>query len=170
MSPEIPHLLAGVLLLFFGRRFFWLFVGLVGYLFGFEFATEYLSVEPRWLAVGVAALVGVAAAVLAMFFQLVAAGVAGFGAGLYVATALMGLEPAWVAVLCGAVGVLIAVAIFGWALVLLSALAGAAALVDSFDLEPAVRLIVFVILAALGIAFQSAGMQRSSSGKRQHAS
>ena len=169
MGPEILHLLAGVLLLFFGRRFFWLFVGLVGYLFGFEFATEYLSVEPQWLAVGLAALFGVAAAVLAMFFQLIAAGIAGFGAGLYTVTALMATAPAWIAVLCGVVGAAIAVALFGWALVLLSALAGAAALLDPFDLEPAVRVIAFVVLAALGIAFQAAGMQRSSSGGRERA-
>jgi len=170
VSPEILQPLIGVVLLFFGRRFFWLFVGLVGYLVGFDFATGYLNVEPPWLAVGLAALVGVAAAVLAMFFQLVAAGIAGFAAGLYAAMALMGPEPAWIALVCGAVGALIAVAIFGWALVLLSAVAGAAALVDSIDLEPGVRLIAFVVLAALGVAFQAAGMQRSASGSREHAS
>ena len=118
---EILHLLAGVLLLFFGRRFFWLFVGLVGYLLGFEFATEYLNVESRWLAMGLAALVGVASAVLSMFFQLVAVGIAGFGAGLYAAMELLVSASPWIGVLCGALGAAVAVAVFGWALVLLSA-------------------------------------------------
>lgn len=165
MNPEILHLLIGVLLLFFGRRFFWLFVGLVGYLVGFQVATQYLNVEPHWLAMLLAALFGVVAAVFAMFWQLVAAGIAGFGAGLYVATALMGPGPPWIALACGAMGALLAVAIFGWALVLLSALAGAAALVDPLELEPAVRGIVFVALAAVGIAFQAAGMRRSAPSK-----
>jgi hypothetical protein len=168
VNLEIPHLLIGALLLFFGRRFFWLFVGLVGYLVGFDFATGSLNVDPRWLAVVLAALVGVAAAVLAMFFQLAAAGIAGFGVGLYAATALTGTAtPSWIAVLCGTVGAVIAVAVFGWALVLLSALAGAAALINPFELAPTMRVVAFVVLAALGIAFQSAGMQRSSGGGRQ---
>ena len=170
MNLEILHLLAGVLLLFFGRRFFWLFVGLVGYLLGFEFATEYLNVESQWLAMGLAALFGVASAVLSMFFQLVAVGIAGFGAGLYAAMELLVSASPWIGVLCGALGAAVAVAVFGWALVLLSALAGAAALLDPFDLEPGVRMIAFVVLAALGIAFQAAGMQRGSARRRERVS
>jgi len=165
VPEQLPHLLIGVLLLFFGRRFFWLFVGLVGYLVGFQFATQQLNIEPHWLAMLLAALFGVVAAVFAMFWQLVAAGIAGFGAGIYLSTALMGTGPPWIAIACGAVGALVAVAIFGWALVLLSSLVGAVAIVDSLSLESTVRLIVIVVLAAVGIAFQAAGMRRSTPSK-----
>jgi hypothetical protein len=52
------------------------------------------------------------------------------------------------------------VALFGWALVVLSAMAGAAALLDPFDLPSGTRLIGFVGLAALGIGVQAIGMER----------
>jgi hypothetical protein len=162
MTPEmLSHLVVGAILLFFGRRLFWLFVGAVGFLSGFELAEQLFGVEPGWVAFAVGLLVGGAAAVLAMFFQLVAAGIAGFGVGVYAALELVGPgAPAWLAALCGAVGAVVAVAVFGWALVVLSAMAGAAALLDPFDLASGTRLIGFVALAALGIGVQAIGMER----------
>jgi uncharacterized membrane protein YuzA (DUF378 family) len=71
MTPEmLSHLVVGAILLFFGRRLFWLFVGAVGFLSGFELAEQLFGVEPGWVAFAVGLLVGGAAAVLAMFFQL----------------------------------------------------------------------------------------------------
>jgi hypothetical protein len=160
-SDMLLHLGAGVLLLFFGRRVFWLFVGVVGYLVGFEFAEQTLQVEPAWVALAVGLVVGGVAALLAVFFQLVAAGIAGFGVGVYAALELLGpAAPPWLGVACGALGAILAVAVFGWALVILSALAGAAAVLDPFTLSAGLRGLAFVVLAAIGMAVQAAGMPR----------
>ena len=168
MTTEmLSHLVVGAILLFFGRRVFWLFVGAVGFLSGFELAEQLFGVEPGWTAVVVGLLVGGAAAMLAMFFQLVAAGIAGFGVGFYAALELAGPgAPAWLAALCGAAGSLLAVVLFGWALVVLSALAGAAALLDPFDLASGARLIGFVVLAGVGIGVQAVGMERGEARRR----
>jgi hypothetical protein len=153
-GPETPilALLAGLVLLVAGRRLFWLFVGLVG------FITVYRWFEPRWL---LALLAGVVGIVLAIFLQRVAIAVAGFFAGGWFAVQFFGLHMAhphgrdlFLFVIVGVIAAVLALRVFDLALVILSSLAGADLIVGALHPRPGPAKLLLVILALVGIAVQ----------------
>ncbi len=159
----IIRLLVGGALLVLGRKLFWLFVAAVGFAAGWAVATDLLSVEPEWLALVIAVVVGVAGALVAQFVQRLAIGLAGFLAGAFLALSLvrlLNLEAAWggwLALLAGGiVGAILLGAVFDWALIGLSSLAGALLIAQAFDLSSTARLLVLVGLFVLGVILQSA--------------
>ena len=60
-------ILIGAVLLLVGRRLFWLFVGGVGFLVGFNFAGQALQEQPQWVIFSVAIGVGLVAAIFSIF-------------------------------------------------------------------------------------------------------
>jgi small-conductance mechanosensitive channel len=152
--PETPllALLAGLVLLVAGRRLFWLFVGLVG------FITVYRWLEPRWLLALLAGLLGI---VLAIFLQRVAIAAAGFFAGGWFAVQLFGFHMAnprgsdlLIFVVAGVIAAILSLALFDLALVILSSLAGADLIVGALHPRPGVAKPLLLVLAAVGIAVQ----------------
>ena len=155
-------LVIGLAVLLAGRRLFWLFVGATGFVVGLRGGAELLSGQPEWIVIVVALGVGVVGALLAIFFQWVAIALAGFAAGAHtalVAARLLGApagEWSWVAGLAG--GLLAAALLlwlWDWILVTLSALVGAAMLVQLTHFGPAVTALVFVGLAVVGVVVQA---------------
>jgi hypothetical protein len=63
-------------------------------------------------------------------------------------------------VLAGVVGAVIAALVMDWAIIVLTSLAGAAAIVTSFAMAPVLQTVLFVVLASVGIAIQSRGLER----------
>ena len=160
IGPETPllALLAGLVLLVAGRRLFWLFVGLVG------FITVYRWFEPHWLLALLAGLVGI---VLAIFLQRLAIAVAGFFAGGWFAVQFFGLHMAHpqardllLFVVAGVIAAILAVALFDLALVILSSLAGADLIVGAFHPRPGVAQMLLVILVLVGFAVQTGSAAR----------
>lgn len=156
--------LLGAALLLFGRRLFWLLVAGAGFLVGAHLADVWLVEQPQWVVVMAAVVAGVLGALLAIFFQRAAFGIAGLLAGaavaLQTAAALGMTDSQWIpAAIGGALGLLAALLLTDWALIVLSALIGAAALAASltaaFDLQPTIRPLVMLVLAFVGILFQS---------------
>src|SRR4051812_21906848 len=85
----ILSVIVAALLLFFGQRLYWLFVGGIGFVVGMDLATRALIGQPEWVILLAAILAGIVGAVLAIFFQRVAIGIAGFFAGGYLAQAAL---------------------------------------------------------------------------------
>ncbi len=79
LSTPIAAIIAGGLLLIFGRRLFWLFVGVVGFVVAYRLAGAYLGSEGAGWAVAIAA--GVLGGVAAVLVQKLVVTVAGFAAG-----------------------------------------------------------------------------------------
>ncbi len=79
------QILIGALLLAFGRRLFWLFVGVCGFAAGLYVASQLVAAQSEWLALLVALSAGAVGALLAIFFQRLAVGVAGFLGGALIA-------------------------------------------------------------------------------------
>src|SRR5947207_12096335 len=77
------NILVGFVLLCFGRRLFWLFVGAAGFIAGMMAAQELFPGEPNLPTILVALLTGIIGAVLSVFLQKVALAVAGFLMGGY---------------------------------------------------------------------------------------
>ena len=163
-STPIAALVAGGLLLLFGRRLFWLFVGVIGFVVAYRLAGAYLGGEGEGWIIAVAG--GVLGAVAAVLVQKLAVTLAGFAAGavgfIWLAEQLgwsLGLPALVGALVAGLLGAALVRWLFGIGLVALSALAGAALVVEGLGLEEP-RGVVFVILAGVGALVQLSGRRR----------
>jgi hypothetical protein len=157
----IAGLVAGGLLLVFGRKLFWLFVGAVGFFAGMTLATQFFP-NNSGLSLVVGVVIGLIGAVLAVFFQRVAVIGAGFLAGGYLATTLLGMftaSPAttsWLPFLVGGIlGALLMVAIFDWALIMISSLTGAVLIANYAQAGQPYTVLLIVGLFILGVVLQA---------------
>ncbi len=167
---NVLRVLVGVLLLILGRQLFWLFVGGIGFVAAIDLVSRLASTWPVWLTLLVALAAGIVGALLAVFLQEFAVGVSGFLAGGYVTLALLrilDLQMAgltWLLILVGAViGLGFALAVFEWALILLSSLSGAVIVAQAlsaqpFNLNQPLTLLIFVGALGIGIVIQAKSM------------
>jgi len=161
-------LLAGAALLLAGRRLFWLFVGVVGFLVGYRVALQILGPHVQgthWLVAVGAGLLGI---VLALALQRMAVALAGFFVGGYAATVLFGLNLAkadltslLLFVVAGVIAAVLALRLFEGALIILSALAGASLVTEGLHLRHGTGSLLLVILALVGMAIQAGLTARS---------
>ena len=73
--------LIGIVILFFGRKLFWLCVAAVGFLAGIELAPHLVTEPSPLLQLGVALVLGLLGTLLALLLQKIAIAVVGFLAG-----------------------------------------------------------------------------------------
>ena len=171
---EWLNIIAGLAVLFFGRRLFWLFVGCVGFIVGFKIASEVLQGPPAWLILLIAAGVGVFGAIASIFLQRIFVIVAGFFAGGYCLSTLApaalhvsGEVAMWITFAVGGLlGAILSIALLDPALIALSALAGATAVSQNVPLEPSARALLFVVLLVLGIVVQTGQYTRETRPQR----
>ena len=164
MNLPIPILsvLIGAIVLFFGRRLFWLCVAAVGFAAGMEVAPHLIHEPSPVLQLTVALFLGFMGAFLALFLQKIAIVIAGFLAGGKLA---MGLVAAFIAegarypgitfIVGGIIGAILLLAVFDWALIVLSAVVGAHLISHTVVLPPTGATLLFVGLAAIGIIVQA---------------
>jgi hypothetical protein len=152
-------LIAGAALLLAGRRLFWLFVGLVGFLTVYRWFEPYGAAPNVRLVVAV--LAGLVGIVLAIFLQKVAVALAGFFVGGWFVAQLLGLNMAHpggmnllIFAVAGILAAILAVKLFDVALVILSSLAGAGMIVDALHPVPNLRQILILVLFVVGMAVQ----------------
>jgi hypothetical protein len=148
-------------LLFFGRKLFWLFVGAVGFLVGVEVAAVLFPHQPDWSLIA-GLILGLIGAIAAVLVQKIAIGIAGFLAGGYFLMSLLrawtALSPdmSWISFLIGGVvGALLMYAIFDWTLIFLSSISGAHLIVHPFVLSHAAASVAVLVLAIIGILAQA---------------
>jgi hypothetical protein len=129
---------------------------------GTELATQFLQGQPAWVIVLVALIVGIASASFALFVQRLALAMAGLVAGGYVAASLVSvlrIEAVWLPWLAylfgGLLGGVLVTAVFDWALLILSSLTGAALIVQTMRIGSVPAVLLFLVLAGLGIAVQA---------------
>ena len=172
-SPAaVVQLLAGAVLLLFGRRMFWLLVAAIGFLIGLGLADAYLSVDTvalRWI-VGI--LAGVLAGLAAVFLQrfaISAAGALAAGYSTYWYLSLTWDPPQlwnWALVVVAAiVGLLIARTVFDFGLIFISALAGATLVLEAVGSEASISRWMFLVLVLVGTAVQASWRPRKSGKK-----
>ncbi|MCJ7545470.1 MAG: DUF4203 domain-containing protein [Deltaproteobacteria bacterium] len=159
----------GLILLIFGRKLFWLFVSIVGFLVGMEFIDLLLVDQSIWVKLLGGLGAGLLGALLAIFVQRVAFVLAGFFAGAYFALLLahpLGIAGASLilAVAGGVVGAIVAALLMDWAIIALSCLAGAAAIVSRLGLRDVNMAIVFLVLVIIGILVQAKLMEHAEEG------
>ncbi len=156
------YIVLGIMMLVGGRRFFWVFVGAMGFVAGFTYGKEIFGFESVQTLLIAASIIGVIGIVISLFMQGIAIGIAGFLAGSYVTFSLLPLfgqyspEVTWLITLIGGVvGVVLSILIIDWMLIFLSSLTGAAIIVQYISPESWVKPAMWVVLALSGIVIQT---------------
>jgi hypothetical protein len=159
----------GVIILFFGRKLFWLCVAAVGFAVGVEIAPLLVNEPSSLLALLIALAFGVLGALLALFLQKMAIAGLGFLAGGKLAAAIAAAffvhhaqYSTIVFVVGGIIGAILLLAVFDWALIVVSSCIGAYLIQAAILLPPTGSTLVFVAIAIVGILVQAASYRRTA--------
>jgi hypothetical protein len=152
--------IVGVALLLAGRKFFWLFIGALGFITGIQVTAAFWQ-GPDWLLLIIGLIVGVIFAALATFVQALAIGAAGFLSGGYVALMLVGMlgmevgTLSWIVyIIGGLIGVVLVGFLFDWAIITLSSFAGASLVTQTFFAQSDNARLIFLALIIVGVIVQ----------------
>jgi len=155
-------IILGILLLFFGRRLFWLFVGVAGFIAGLTLAPHLISGQSELAILLIAIIAGIIGAFLAVMFEGLAILIAGFLAGGYLMTTLLvsvgssvSAEPSVIYIIGGIIGLILVAVFFDWAIIILSALLGSEIFMPNLHISGSVHWLFFLVLVFAGIAVQA---------------
>lgn len=159
----LPRVLAGAALLLFGRRLFWLLVGVIGFTLGYEYGAQMYAGASDTMILSVALAAGLVGGILAYFVQALMIAVTGFLVGARLGVVLFNaLHPIpnrdfWLLAFLagGIIGAALLVSVFDAALLFLSSLFGASLIVETVELPPYQKLALFFVLLAVGLGVQS---------------
>jgi len=167
-SIPIFSVLIGVVVLFFGRKLFWLCVAAIGFAAGVELAPRLVQEPSVILSLTIALFLGIIGALLGLFLQKIAIAVLGFLAGGKLAGAIAAAffvhyaqHSTIIFVIGGIIGAILLLVLFDWALIVVSALIGAHLIQSVITLPQSGLTIVFIGLAVIGILVQAASLRRS---------
>jgi hypothetical protein len=172
MTASVPIVgaLLGALILFLGRRLFWLCVAAVGFAAGVELAPRLIHEPSPLLALTIALVLGFIGALLALFLQKIAIAIAGFFAGGKLALAIAAAFAQQTQyfgltfLIGGIIGAILLLVVFDWALIVLSAVVGAYLIQSAIALPPTGAGILFLVLVVVGVLVQ-AGLFRRARGE-----
>jgi hypothetical protein len=170
---DVVRLLLGLIILLAGRNVFWLCIGAIGFLLGVDLASLWLVDQAAWVVVGIGIAAGLIGALLAVVLERVGFALAGLYAAVFLTIAFagrLGLErilPAMV-VVTGVVGAILGALLTDWAIIIFSALVGAAVISSIFVMTPAAQYAGLVALATLGVIVQRSMLARSHSRQGGH--
>ena len=161
-GTQFISIVVGLVVLTLGRKLFWLFVGVVGFGVGLTLATELLQVQPDWVILIIALMIGLIGALLAVFIQKIAVIIAGFlmgGYGLiWLLTQLLTNDfDQWIWLVFfvgGLIGGILADSLFDAVLIVLSTLAGTLLIIQVLTINDLVKAILFIVLITVGIVIQ----------------
>jgi hypothetical protein len=158
----ILRILIGIILLLAGRKLYWLFVAVVGFIVGFVLAEILFPQGSTWLLVLVGLAVGSICALLAVFINRLAIALVGFFGGGFLAIQLLavlrvyGEDLHWVPFLIGGIiGTILAALFFDWALIIFSSLVGAFLIGSIWEITPTWANILISMLFLLGVVTQA---------------
>lgn len=158
----------GAVILFFGRKLFWLCVAAIGFAAGVELAPYVVHEPTSLLQLTFAVLLGFIGALLALFLQKIAIGVAGFVAGGRLAVGLVATffvqyaAHFWLTFLIGGIfGALLLLALFDWAVIFISSLIGAHLISSAVALPETGHALLFAALVIFGMVAQAMTFRRA---------
>lgn len=163
-------IITGLISLLFGRKLFWLYVGLAGFLLGLLIGPEFLGDLEPTLQPFIILLIGIVFAFLSIITSKIMIAISG---AIWIGALAYGLiqpiTPGWLTLLLtffGAmIGLLVAWFIFDWGLMIFSSIAGASLISSGLivlipEASPA-GFLTFLPLFALGLIFQITQWSRS---------
>ena len=169
-SLPIISALIGVAVLLFGRKLFWLCVAAFGFAAGIELAPHLIHNPTPLMQLTLALILGFLGALLALFLQKLAIGIVGFAAGARLAVGLAATfyfeheKFYWLTfIIGGIIGAILLVALFDWALIVLSSLLGAHLILSAITLPATGATVLLIGLTVVGVIVQGALFRRSRS-------
>lgn len=164
---------AGLALIVFGRRIFWMFVAAVGFVAALALLSNLFPDASSWTILGIGLVGGVLGALLALFLQRLAVAVAGFAGGGFFLVNLVEVfhiqtgSNFWVPFMIGGIlGGALMMLIFDWSLIVLSSGLGAFLFVEELHLSDTMSLAGMIVLFVVGIAIQSKGLKKKKGASR----
>ncbi|MCJ7626686.1 MAG: DUF4203 domain-containing protein [Anaerolineaceae bacterium] len=169
----IINFILGIPLLIWGRKLFWFFVGVVGFVTGITLSQSLIPTRSEMVAIIIGVILGLVGILLAIFIQKVTISITGFLVGIYLCMTLLDLIDLnnivlyWLLILTGGIiGSMLVIGLFDLALIILSSLFGATLITQTafqvIQFETQARTIVFIVLLVIGLIFQF--NQKSSEG------
>lgn len=159
---SIIQIILALGLLFFGRRLYWAFVGAIGFISVTEWAIANLQGSPEWVVILMGLAVGVIGALLAIFIRAAGIGLAGFLGGAYIFMTLSNLleitNPTLdigLILVGGIIGLILILVLFDWALIIISALSGAALLITYIPVKGVSDWVSIAVLTIIGVIVQA---------------
>lgn len=154
-------IVAGSLLLLLGRKLFWLFVAIVGFLVGMIFFPQLLPGQDEQVILTVSLIAGLLGALLSVLLQKFAIGLAGLLAGGYIAyyllqtvTINMGSYQ-WLAIIAGALlGAVLAGSMVDWALILITSASGSVVITQNLPVTMPLSGVILLLFFIAGIVAQ----------------
>jgi hypothetical protein len=170
-SVPVISALIGAVILFFGRKLFWLCVAALGFAAGVQLAAHVVHEPSALLQLTFALLLGFIGALLALFLQKIAVGLAGFIAGGRFAIGLVATfwvqytAHYWLTFLIGGIlGALLLLLLFDWALIFISSLIGAQLITEALTLPQTGHVLLFTGLVLGGVIVQAMTFRRARMG------
>jgi hypothetical protein len=169
----VVQVVLGALVLLFGRRLFWLFVAVVGFLLGMQITQQLMPDQSQTVVLIISAVLGIVGAILAVAVSRGIAAVAGFLAGGALAVQLLpqlGVSlgsNAWIAfVVGGIIGIVLILMLFDLSIILFSSLVGANLILQGaghfIAIAAGTVTIALIVLVVVGIAFQIGLLQAAA--------
>jgi hypothetical protein len=161
----------GLALLLIGRQLFWIAIAGLGFIFGMNYASQFIQTSPE-ATILISLGIGAVGAVIGYTLQRAAAVLLGFLAGWFLTVSLINylhFDIDFIIILAalgGVIGIGLVSLIFDWSLIILSTLSGAALITQSIQYAPQIKLGVFAALVILGLTIQGfALIQEGSEGR-----
>jgi hypothetical protein len=165
----ILRVIFGLLLLFAGRKLYWLFVAVVGFVAGFTLAEQIFPQSSMLVQIVIGLIGGLIGAALAIFLNRLAVGLAGFlGGGLLAMRILVMIgigngDFNWIPfIIGGIIGAVLVALIFDWALIVLSSLGGAVLIGSVWNTTATWLNLVILVLFLIGIIVQASGLRQEA--------
>ena len=164
---SLLRILMGTILLLAGRKLYWLFVAVVGFIAGFLFTDILAPQSSTWLLILIGLIIGSLCALLAVFLNQLAVALVGFlGGGLLAIQLLAYFEIDsgnfnWISfIIGGIIGTILAVLIFDWVLIVFSSLFGAILIGSAWENPSTLINLLVLVLFLVGIGVQASLMYR----------
>ena len=164
---------AGLALIVFGRKIFWMFVAAVGFVAALTLLSKLFPDASGWTVLGMGLVGGILGALLALFLQRLAVAVAGFAGGGFFLVNIVEVfhiqtgSNFWVPfIIGGIIGGALMMLIFDWSLIVLSAGLGSYLFVQELHLADTMSLTAMIVLFVVGIAVQSKGLKKKKGASR----
>lgn len=162
MDFSFIQLAFGVGLVLFGRRLFWIMVGLAGFIFGLRTAQSLFDQQPFWFSLVVAVICAGAVVAIIRLLKNLAFGLGGFILGAYLVNGVLQMMTVdlgtlqWVIIIIGgAIGAGLMLTLFNWALIILSTTAGAMMIIQILPEDLPGATFIFFGLVVLGFLAQT---------------
>ena len=164
---SLLRILMGTILLLAGRKLYWLFVAVVGFIAGFLLAEILIPQTSTWLLILIGLIIGSLCALLAVFLNQLAVALVGFlGGGLLAIQLLAYFEVGsgdfnWISfIIGGVIGTVLAVLLFDWALIVFSSILGATLIGSAWENPSTLINLLVLVLFLVGIGVQASLMYR----------